>query len=150
MTLCEAHPTLVQSSPLSAGRTLVVTVLAPPETIFNTLADIENLPRWASGFCERVFLGRGRWMAFTSLGELFLELEADASAGEIVLHTGWEADRLQALRLRILPCPEGGTWIKFAFLSTGNEEHALLHAALEKELPGVIGFWDAPTLTVAS
>ena len=44
---------------------LTVTVSAPRDTVFNFLADIENLPRWAGAWCERLALQRGRWWALT-------------------------------------------------------------------------------------
>ena len=41
-------------------RTIALSVAAPRDTVFNFLADIENLPKWAGSWCERLTLERGR------------------------------------------------------------------------------------------
>jgi hypothetical protein len=97
-------------------RTLAVTVSAPRDTVFNFLADIENLPRWAGGFCERLYLERGRWKALTSQGELCCELEAGAGAGVVDLHLGPSPDRLAVLPLRVLALGARRTLITVAFV----------------------------------
>ena len=63
---------------------LTVTVSAPRDTVFNFLADIENLPKWAGAWCERLALQRGRWWALTSEGEQVMDMETSAGTGVIV------------------------------------------------------------------
>ncbi|HYC72108.1 MAG TPA: hypothetical protein VEB66_12920 [Opitutaceae bacterium] len=96
-------------------RTLAVTVSAPRDTVFNFLADIENLPRWAGGFCERLYLERGRWRALTSQGELYCELEASAETGLIDLRLGPSIDRMALLPIRVLPLGVRSTLVTVAF-----------------------------------
>jgi hypothetical protein len=83
-------------------RTVSLIVRAPRDTVFNFLADIESLPKWANGFCERVSLRRGRWWALTSQGELTVFTESDPRTGVIDLHAGPEADRTSLLPIRVL------------------------------------------------
>ena len=64
-------------------RTIAVTVAAPRDTVFNFLADIENLPQWAGAWCERLALERGRWWALTAEGELVVDMETSAGTGVI-------------------------------------------------------------------
>lgn len=97
-------------------RTLAVTVAAPRDTVFNFLADIENLPRWAGGFCERLYLERGRWKALTSQGELDCDLEASAGTGVIDLRFGPSIDRLAVLPLRVLALGSRSTLVTVAFV----------------------------------
>lgn len=96
-------------------RTLAVTVAAPRDTVFNFLADIENLPRWAGGFCERLYLERGRWRALTSQGELYCELEAATETGIIDLRFGASTDRMALLPLRVMCLGAGSTLVTVAF-----------------------------------
>lgn len=88
-----------------AARTLAVTLCARRAEVFNFLADVENLPRWAASFCERIEIFRGRWMALTIDGELFVELEADERSGAIDLRLGdaWQWERVVPLRVMTLP-----------------------------------------------
>jgi len=97
-------------------RTLAVTLAAPRATVFNFLADIENLPRWAGGFCERIYLERGRWRALTSQGELFVDLEAGTGTGVIDLRFGPSIDRLAVLPLRVLALGTRSTLVTVAFV----------------------------------
>ena len=96
-----AAAAVVVATPCGAGFTAVLTVAAAPAQVFRELADIENLPRWAGGFCERVALSRGRWVGLTALGEMFLALEADECAGTITLLAGWREREMHAVRWEV-------------------------------------------------
>jgi len=82
-------------------RTITLTVAAPREDVFNLLADIENLPRWAGGFCEWIELHREGWWAYTALGELAVETKVDDIAGAIDLRLGQVAGWKIVLSLRV-------------------------------------------------
>lgn len=150
----EAWPAAVAASPLGAGFTAVLTVAAAPSRVFRELADIENLPRWAGGFCERVTLSRGRWVGLTSLGEMFLALEADERTGAITLAAGWREREMHAVRWEVaavgtdearavrganetcsLVC---GTRVTFTARPVNGEGHARLCRALADEWPWLV------------
>lgn len=135
-----AAPGVAPTAPspaLSSAFSAVITLAAAPANVFRELADIENLPRWAGGFCERVELARGRWVALTALGELFLALDADERAGEITLRAGWSARALHALPLRVAAAREGGTRVTFTVPRVADEGHARLCHALGDEWPAL-------------
>ncbi len=83
-------------------RTIAVTVSAPRDTVFNFLADIENLPRWAGEYCERVSLERGRWWALTTDGEQVVDLESSSGTGVIDLRAGPLPERMNLTPIRVL------------------------------------------------
>lgn len=83
-------------------RTIAITLAAPRDTVFNYLADIENLPKWAGGWCERLALARGRWWAFTAEGEQVVDLETGAGTGVIDLRAGPQPERMTVMPLRVL------------------------------------------------
>lgn len=112
-------------------RTLSLTVAVPRETVFAFLADIENLPRWAPEFCERLALSRRGWFALTALGELFLELEADEHTGVIDLQAGEENERQLLLPLRVMAAPDGGTVVTVVFWQPPNQSDAQFETACE-------------------
>ena len=133
----------------AAGFTAVITVAAAPAAVFRELADIERLPRWAGGFCERVGLARGRWVALTSLGELFLALDADERAGEITLRAGWNERELHALNFRIVAeevgagaeAPTRTSRVIFSAPRVTDPGHARLCRALGGEWPNLAVRW---------
>jgi hypothetical protein len=98
-------------------RTLSVIVSAPRDTVFNFLADIENLPRWTPSLCERLFLARGRWMALSRQGEMHLDLEANNGTGVIDLRAGLASDRMALLPIRVLPLSARSTLVTFTFVA---------------------------------
>ena len=76
-------------------RRLTLTLATSSRTIFNFLADIENLPEWTDGLCEWIELHSEGWWAYSALGELAVETKVDDIAGEIDLRlrhvSGWVA-----------------------------------------------------------
>jgi uncharacterized protein YndB with AHSA1/START domain len=145
---------VVGATPVGVGFTAVLTVAATPAQVFRELADIENLPRWAGGFCERVTLARGRWVGLTSLGEMFLALEADERAGAITLAAGWCERELHELRLvvaavgtdevgvvlgsDVASAAVRGTRVTFTARPVTGEDHARLCRALANEWSGLV------------
>ena len=97
-------------------RTLNLLVSTPRDTVFNFLADIENLPRWAPSLCERLYLFGGRWMTLSRQGELPVELETEARSGVIDLHAGTGRKDSAVLPLRVLAVAEGSTLISVTYL----------------------------------
>lgn len=128
-----ASPDLPAAS-LVTARTTVVTLFEEPETIFNRLADIENLPQWAPGFCEAVSIVNGDWRALTSCGELYLALVADADRGDVTLSAGGDLSELHRFEFQVKPGEAGTTRVKFALAAAAPAEQALIYAALEREV----------------
>lgn len=95
---------------------LTVTVSAPRDTVFNFLADIENLPRWAGAWCERLMLERGRWWALTAEGEQVVDLETSAGTGVIDLRAGPSPDRMTLTPIRVLALSSGRTLVSFLLI----------------------------------
>jgi uncharacterized protein YndB with AHSA1/START domain len=89
--------------------TLTWAVAAPRSEVFRQLADVENLPRWAEGYCGDLTLSRGNWLAYTLNGERFVEVEADERSG--VIDIRWADDRGEChfLPLRVVDWPGGRT-----------------------------------------
>ena len=123
---------------LSTGFTAIVLLAAPVPAVFREIADIENLPRWAGGFCERLELSHGRWVGLTSLGELYLALETSERAGEVTLRAGWSASALYPVPLRVTALPGGGTRLHLAVPAVADPDHARLCHALRDELLGLL------------
>ena len=97
-------------------RTIAVTLAAPRDTVFNYLADIENLPKWATEFCERIELRHGRWWASTSQGEMLVEVETSAGTGVIDMRAGPAVDQLGLFPIRVLPLALHRAFVSFTFM----------------------------------
>lgn len=100
---------------------LTVTVAAPRDTVFNFLADIENLPKWAGAWCERLALQRGRWWALTSEGEQVMDMETSAGTGVIDLRAGVSPERFRLLPIRVVALSTRRTLISFLLIEGPDE-----------------------------
>src|SRR5579885_1850345 len=123
------------------NRTVTVTLSAPRAAVFNFLADIENLPKWATEFCERVCLERDGWRALTSQGELFVEFEADDDTGVIDMRAGYTRTQMNLFPVRILSLPDGGSVAMFTFFQApdlSDEIYECQYRSLLVEVRGLI------------
>ncbi len=98
-----------------------ITVSAPRDTVFNFLADIENLPKWTAGWCERLMLQRGRWWALTAEGEQVVDMETSAGTGVIDLRAGPSADRFRHTPIRVVALSTRRTLISFLLIEGPDE-----------------------------
>lgn len=106
---------------------LAVPIAAPAPAVFRALADVENFPRWAGDYCERLELTRGRWRAYTAVGDLFIDLAADERSGVIDLSLGDEDRCVTLLPLRVIAWPGGGTVVTAVLSPTpGQGEFAFV------------------------
>lgn len=108
-----------------APHAFAIPFAAPAPVVFRHLADVENFPRWAADYCERLELTRGRWRAYTAVGDLFVELSADERSGVINLSLGDEDRCVTVLPLRVIAWPGGGTVVAAVLCPTpGQSEFA--------------------------
>ncbi len=120
-------------------RTVSVSVSAPRDTVYNFLADIENFPKWAGGYCELIELRRDGWLAYTVQGEMIVESEADDGTGVIDIRLGALADRLDVFPLRVWRLSSNETVVSFTFIQSpdlSDEVHDKLYQSWLIDLQG--------------
>lgn len=100
---------------------LTVIVSAPRDTVFNFLADIENLPKWTAGWCERLMLQRGCWWALTAEGEQVVDLETSAGTGVIDLRAGPSPEHFRLTPIRVVPLSTRRTLVSFLVIAGPDE-----------------------------
>jgi hypothetical protein len=105
-------------------RTFAVTVSAPRDTVFHFLADIENLPKWAGGWCERLALEHGRWWALTAEGEQVVDMETSAGTGVIDLRTGPSPERMTPVPIRLFALSSRRTLVSFIVIEAPDRPAA--------------------------
>ena len=70
------------------SRTVTAVLDAPAERVFAYLADVENLPRWATEFARELKIVDGRHKVVNGLGEFFFEIRAHDETGVIDMLAG--------------------------------------------------------------
>jgi hypothetical protein len=101
--------------------TVTATFSAPPGDVFSYLADIENLPEWATEFARELKHVGGRHKVVNSLGEFFFEIRADPESGVIDMFAGPREDALQLFPTRVVPLGDGGSAFTFTMFQAPGQ-----------------------------
>ena len=115
----------------------VTTVLpAPSEEVFAYLADIENLPEWATEFARKLVRDGDDYKVVNGLGEFFFDIRADASTGVIDMYAGPAKDQMALFPTRVVALPDGRSAYSFTMFQAPGMPDELFesqHASLQRE-----------------
>lgn len=101
-------------------RTHTLPLAAPKETAFAFLANVENLPKWATQFCRRLTRdAAGRWIVETPEGEIFFRIAADPATGVVDMYGGPSEAQTVCWPARVVARPGGSLFIFTAFQYPG-------------------------------
>jgi hypothetical protein len=97
------------------NRTVTIFVAATKDSVFDFLSKVENLPVWATEFCEELKKDGKHYKVVTSAGELFFKIESDRKTGVVDMFAGPTLDRMGIFPCRVVAIPGGATTISFTF-----------------------------------
>ena len=119
----------------------VTTVLpAPKEEVFAYLAEIENLPRWATEFARELKVENGRHKVVNGLGEFFFAIDADEATGVIDMRAGPTESEMGLFPTRVVELPDGRSAFTFTMFQGPGSSDELFesqHASLVRELENI-------------
>jgi hypothetical protein len=105
------------------SRTVTAVFPAPKERVFEYLAEIENLPAWATEFARELRVVDGRHKVVNGLGEFFFRIEADSDTGVIDMLAGPSEDELALFPTRVVPLGRDASAFTFTmFQPTGMSD----------------------------
>jgi hypothetical protein len=115
----------------------VTTVLgAPAREVFEFLADVENLPTWATEFARRLKREGEDYKVVNGLGEFFFEIRADADTGVIDMYAGPEKESMALFPTRVVALPDGRSAYTFTMFQAPDMPDELFesqYASLQRE-----------------
>ena len=122
----------------------MTTVLeADQETVFSYLADIENLPKWATDFARELKRDGEDYKVVNGLGEFFFAIQADADTGVVGrCSPGPEKDQMAIFPTRVVALPGGRTAYSFTMFQGPGMDDELFesqHASLQREFANIEG-----------
>lgn len=88
-------------------KTAAVIVAVPKHELFSYVANIENVPKWATEFCRELKTVNGETKVVTEGGELFFRIQADEETGVIDFLAGRSAEQLATFPTRVVGLPTG-------------------------------------------
>ena len=114
---------------------------APQERVFAFLSQIENLPKWATLFCQELKRdAAGRHKVTTPQGEIFFRIDADARTGVIDMYGGPSEEFLAHWPTRVIPLGDAESLFIFTALQypgVPDEDFAAQCQGLEREFPHI-------------
>jgi hypothetical protein len=119
---------------------LTVTMPAPKDEVFAFLAEIDNLPTWATEFCQELKVVDGAYKVVSPGGELFITYESDPATGVIDMYGGPALETMALFPLRVVPLPGGASAVLATmFQAPGLPDEVFRHQAesLHRELEGL-------------
>jgi hypothetical protein len=119
----------------------VTTVLdAPQSEVFAFMADIENLPVWATEFARELKRDGDGYKVVNGLGEFCFEIRADAASGTIDMFAGPSRTELAIFPTRAVALPDGRTAYSFTMFQGPDMPDELFeaqHASLQREFANI-------------
>lgn len=89
------------------ARTVTAVLEAPREQVFRYLADVENLPAWATEFARELKFEDGKAKVVNGLGEFYFSIAADPETGVIDMYAGPTEEELAVFPTRVVGLPDG-------------------------------------------
>lgn len=89
------------------ARTVTVVLDAPREQVFRYLAEVENLPGWATEFARELRYEDGKAKVVNGLGEFYFSIRADPETGVIDMFAGPTEEELAVFPTRVVGLPGG-------------------------------------------
>jgi hypothetical protein len=121
--------------------THTLTLNAPKQRTFDFLSRIENLPKWATLFCQRLeAVAGGRHKVVTPQGEIFFRIEGDAQTGVIDMYGGPNESALAHWPTRVIALDQHRSMFIFTALQypgISDSDFATQCRGLEQEFPHI-------------
>jgi hypothetical protein len=119
----------------------VTTILsAPREKVFAYLAEIENLPKWATEFARELKREGDDYKVVNGLGEFYFQIRADATTGVIDMFAGQSKDQMAIFPTRAVSLPDGNTAYSFTMFQPPDMPDGLFesqHRSLQREFANI-------------
>jgi hypothetical protein len=131
------------------SRTVTTVLPAPKERVFAYLAEVENLPKWATEFARELKVVDGRYKVVNGLGEFFFEIRADERTGVIDMFAGPSSEQLAVFPTRVVELPGGNSAFTFTMFRAPEQDADLFesqYASLCREFVNIEREFGADTL----
>ena len=121
-------------------RTVTTVLEAPRDEVFSYLAEIENLPKWATEFARELKYEDGQAKVVNGLGEFYFTIDADPDTGVIDMYAGPSLDELALFPTRVVELTGGATAYSFTMFQPPEMPDELFesqYASLLKEFDNI-------------
>jgi hypothetical protein len=113
------------------SRTVTTVLDAPKEAVFEYLAQIENLPDWATEFARELRYEGGEAKVVNNLGEFYFRIDADVDTGVIDMYAGPTKETLALFPTRVVAFPDGRSAYSFTMFKAPESPDELFESQYE-------------------
>jgi hypothetical protein len=93
--------------------TVTAVLDASQSEVFTYMADIRNLPEWATEFARELRREGDDYKVVNGLGEFYFAIQADRSSGVIDMYAGPSKEAMAVFPTRTVSLPDGRTAFSF-------------------------------------
>jgi len=123
-------------------------LMASKDRAFDFLSRIENLPKWATLFCQKLEpRAGGRHKVVTPQGEIFFHIEGDSRTGVIDMYGGPTEAAMAHWPTRVIPLGDNESLFIFTALQypgISDDDFAAQCRGLESEFPHIKAHVETP------
>jgi hypothetical protein len=113
---------------------------ASQEAVFDFVAEIENLPVWATEFAREFRRDADGYSVVNGLGEFRFEIRADRDTGVVDMFAGPDLERMAIFPSRAVALPDGRTAYSFTMFQAPGMSDELFeaqYASLRREFANI-------------
>jgi hypothetical protein len=122
------------------SETVTTIVSAPREKVFAYMAEVENLPKWATEFARELKREGDDYKVVNGLGEFYFQIRADATTGVIDMFAGQSKDQMAIFPTRAVSLPGGCTAYSFTMFQPQDMPDGLFESqyrSLQREFANI-------------
>ena len=122
------------------SRTVTAVLDAPRDQVFSFLAEVENLPIWATDFARELRSENGKAKVVNGLGEFYFSIDADPDSGVIDMYAGPTEDQLALFPTRVValgPETSAYTFTMFKAPDMPDELFESQYRSLQREFDNI-------------
>jgi hypothetical protein len=122
------------------SRTVTAVIEAPSTEVFEFLADVQNLPLWATDFARELKYDEGKPKVVNGLGEFYFSITADSTTGVIDMYAGPTEDAMAVFPTRVVALGPGRSAYTFTMFKSPDMDDELFeaqHRSLRRELENI-------------
>jgi uncharacterized membrane protein len=120
--------------------THTATFEAPKERVFSYISDVENLPKWANGFCQKIRKEGADYIVSSPGGEIYFQINHDQESGVLDMEAGPRKDQTMTWPARVASLPNGGSIFMFTAIQAPDmpdDAFAAQCAEIEREFDNI-------------
>jgi hypothetical protein len=130
------------------SRTVTAVLDAPRDDVFSFLAEVENVPLWATDFARELRYESGKAKVINGLGEFFFSIDADPDTGVIDMYAGPTEEQLAVFPTRVValgPTTSAYTFTMFKAPDMPDELFESQYRSLHREFDNIRERFASPT-----